>query len=257
MLASHERLAKIPVIMLTGNCDQDTIRRCYNMCAYFVPKCPDVWPRVEPLLYELLDVDAPPPATNTATAATAADHLPQRPETAAASSSQANNKIIAASGRDEIDNENPGGQHALRRRSPCVLCIDDDSDFSFGLKLRLQEHGVEMLRAFDSIEGYRYAFTSPPEAIILDHKMPGGDGDYVLRRLKENPVTQDIPVIVLTGHRDRALERTMYNLGAARFLIKPIAWDALWSELRRYVDPCPTVARRATRRAALATASRS
>ena len=66
--------------------------------------------------------------------------------------------------------------------------------------------------------------------------MPDCNGEYILRRLKENPVTQDIPVIVLTGTKDQALARRMHNLGAARFLTKPVNWEVLWAELRPLVQ---------------------
>ena len=66
--------------------------------------------------------------------------------------------------------------------------------------------------------------------------MPDGDGAYILRRLKENPVTKTIPVIVITGRRNHSLERTMFNLGAAEFLTKPVDLDTLWSKLRPYVE---------------------
>jgi response regulator RpfG family c-di-GMP phosphodiesterase len=66
--------------------------------------------------------------------------------------------------------------------------------------------------------------------------MPDGNGDYVLGRLKENPVTKEIPVIVLTGHRDKCLERKMYNLGADHFFNKPVQWDELWSALQIYIE---------------------
>ena len=54
MMASHERLKQIPVIVLTGNTANDTVRRCHDLCAYWVPKCPDVWGRLEPLVTEIL-----------------------------------------------------------------------------------------------------------------------------------------------------------------------------------------------------------
>ena len=119
---------------------------------------------------------------------------------------------------------------------PWVLCVDDDPDFAATLKLRLEQHGVDVLHAFAGMEGYRFAFTHGAQAIILDQEMPDCDGDYILRRLKENPVTEDIPVIVLTGTKDQALARRMYNLGAARFLTKPVDWDDLWAELRPFVQ---------------------
>jgi DNA-binding response OmpR family regulator len=151
--------------------------------------------------------------------------------------------VFAALGQDKNYLEVPDAQYPPQPEArPWVLCIDDDSDFSFGLKLRLEQQGVDVLRAFAGMEGYRYAFTSPAQAIILDYEMPDGNGDYVLGRLKENPVTKDIPVIVLTGHRDHALERKMYNLGAVAYLTKPVDWEVLWSELRQHLEACPTLA---------------
>ncbi len=54
MMSSHERLLAIPVIILTGRQDEETIRRCHQLCAYYVLKCPDIWSRVEPILQEAL-----------------------------------------------------------------------------------------------------------------------------------------------------------------------------------------------------------
>jgi CheY-like chemotaxis protein len=59
MMATDPNLSTVPVIILTGRQDQETIKRCWDMCVYYVLKCPDVWPRVEPLVYELVDVDPP------------------------------------------------------------------------------------------------------------------------------------------------------------------------------------------------------
>jgi CheY-like chemotaxis protein len=56
MLASDAHLSTIPVIILTGREDPVTIRRCHDLLAYYVLKCPDVWRRIEPVLHELLDL---------------------------------------------------------------------------------------------------------------------------------------------------------------------------------------------------------
>jgi len=58
MISLSDELSEIPVIILTGCYDEETIQRCHNMCAYYVLKCPDVWGRVEPLIRELLDLDS-------------------------------------------------------------------------------------------------------------------------------------------------------------------------------------------------------
>jgi DNA-binding response OmpR family regulator len=65
--------------------------------------------------------------------------------------------------------------------------------------------------------------------------MPSGNGEYTLRRLKENALTAHVPVIVLTGRRDKALERRMYSLGATRFFNKPMEWLKLWDELKLHL----------------------
>jgi response regulator RpfG family c-di-GMP phosphodiesterase len=66
--------------------------------------------------------------------------------------------------------------------------------------------------------------------------MPNGQGDYVLDRLKSNPVTKDIPVFVVTGTQDKVLERRMRALGAAGYLQKPVDFDELRAQMSAYID---------------------
>ena len=54
MLSFDETCRTIPIAILTGKNDPDTIMRCHNLCAYYVEKCPELWSRVEPLVKELL-----------------------------------------------------------------------------------------------------------------------------------------------------------------------------------------------------------
>jgi CheY-like chemotaxis protein len=116
-----------------------------------------------------------------------------------------------------------------------ILHIEDDQDLSAALSLRLRPYGISVIRAFAGMEGYRRAFLNPADAIILDYELPNGNGDYVMRRLKENPVTKDIPVIILTGRKERTVERKMRNLGADAFLNKPLEFNSLIDELERLV----------------------
>jgi response regulator RpfG family c-di-GMP phosphodiesterase len=119
---------------------------------------------------------------------------------------------------------------------PWVLIIDDDADYSAALKCRLENCGVAVVRAFNGMEGYRLAFTHPASAILLDYNMPSGQGDYILGRLKDNPATRHIPVIMLTGVRDKWLERKMYGLGASAFLTKPVPFETLRSTLAHHIN---------------------
>lgn len=128
------------------------------------------------------------------------------------------------------------GDQSRDSELPWVLCIDDDTDYSEAMKLRLEVHGVAVVRAFDGMGGYRKAFTHPASAILLDYELPNGQGDYVLRRLKENPVTRDIPVIAISGVKDNTIARKMIALGAVCFLHKPVKFQQVRNELANYID---------------------
>jgi DNA-binding response OmpR family regulator len=221
MMARDDCLRDIPVIIMTGRQDEATIRSCHDLLAYYVLKSPDVWSRLEPLVRELL--------------------IEPRCDIRPTLARQSNDvdAIFTALRCDTGCLALPSDEPSVERRSRRVLCIEDDRDFSSALKRRLEARGVDVQQAFSGMEGYRTAFTSPAQAILLDYEMPDGNGDYVLRRLKENPVTHDIPVIALTGRRDKALERKMTGLGVSRILNKPLDWDTLWSELRPHLEPVP------------------
>jgi CheY-like chemotaxis protein len=193
-MSADPELREIPVIILTGRSDAGTVGRCYDLLAYYVEKCHDVWPRLQPLIEELL----------------------------------AGGARRAAEPQSSSD--------APPIEAPWVLCVDDDPEWLLSLSLRLRQYGVEVRQATAGMEGYREAFCNPARAILMDYEMPDGNGEYLLRRLKENPVTKDIPVIVVTGHRNMALERRLYNMGAAHYLNKPVDWQRLWEVLSEYVN---------------------
>lgn len=193
---------------------------------YYVPKCDDVWARLKPLICEILEKHQSTEVENGIKF-----HGPhcENPNLV-----QMMDAVFASMGEEPtlaVDdftiNEAP--------LPSWVLCIDDDEAFAHGLKLRLQAQGVGFIRASAGIEGYRRAFTTPADVILLDYEMPDGNGDYVLRRLKENPVTKDIPVIVLTGRRERTLERKMYTMGASCYMTKPYIWARLWDEISKHL----------------------
>eukprot|EP00913_Durusdinium_trenchii_P008878 g8344.t1 len=126
----------------------------------------------------------------------------------------------------------PAAADAVETNGPWVLSIEDDDDFSCILQVKLRESGFQVIRASEGREGYRRAFIDAPTAILLDFNLPEGNGDYVLRRLKESPATRDIPVIVLTGRKEANIERRMRGLGADEFLNKPLDWERLHEALR-------------------------
>ena len=125
-----------------------------------------------------------------------------------------------------------GGERAA---APTVLCIDDDPQVSEVINLRLRSYEVNVLRAFHGMHGFWLAMTERPDVIVCDMRMPQGTGEYVVDCLRRNSDTQQIPVIILTGQRDPALECKMRGLGVAEYLTKPVLFDELLEAIGRYI----------------------
>lgn len=81
-----------------------------------------------------------------------------------------------------------------------VLLIDDEKYLSEVIQLCLEKlAGWTVFTAQSGIEGLRLAEVEQPDAILLDVMMPDMDGFIVLQHLKSNPITQPIPVLLLTA----------------------------------------------------------
>ena len=121
-----------------------------------------------------------------------------------------------------------------------VLVVDDDPEFGKFLSSRLAKHGVEMLYASDTLQGFKMACKDEPSVIMADYSMPNGGAQYLLTKLRTTPATKTIPVIVLTeGQLDEAalkvLDREICGgPGAARVLEKSLQTERLFEELQRF-----------------------
>ena len=125
--------------------------------------------------------------------------------------------------------------------SPVVLCIDDDPHVSEVIRDRLDDYDVKFLSAYDGIQGLSLAAMHKPDVIITDLRMPMGDGSIIIECLKRKAKTAAIPIIVLTAKRESGLRRQLKKIGADSFLNKPILFNDLLEELRRYIKVQPKV----------------
>ncbi|MCP4360000.1 MAG: response regulator, partial [Chloroflexi bacterium] len=123
-------------------------------------------------------------------------------------------------------------KHSLAANSdrPLVLAIDDNPDVVYLLKENLSEAGYQVVGALGGEEGVQKAKVLRPFAIILDIMMPHKDGWQVLHDLKTDPITRDIPVVMLTIIDKKDLG---YRLGASDYLVKPLDGDSVLAALNR------------------------
>ncbi|WP_020676968.1 response regulator [Geopsychrobacter electrodiphilus] len=111
-----------------------------------------------------------------------------------------------------------------------ILVIDDEREVRELVARHLKAAGYEVIVASSGRQGLQLAKEHHPFAITLDILMPDMDGWEVLRGIKNNPDTADIPVTMLSVSEDRA---TGVALGAAGYLTKPIDRNLLCTELER------------------------
>jgi len=135
----------------------------------------------------------------------------------------------------------------MANRTPTILCIDDDPEVSRVLELQLSRFDVRFVRAFHGMHGMAEALEKKPDLIVLDLGMPRGDGEMVLECVRRNLTAMTIPIIILTGRRNPILKHRLLSQGADAFLQKPVAFQRLLNEFRRFVKVRPRPCQRADR----------
>jgi PAS domain S-box-containing protein len=120
---------------------------------------------------------------------------------------------------------------ATPRPDVVVLVVDDDSAVRDLITRTFASEAVHVLSAADGEDGLRVALERRPDVIFLDVLMPKMDGWAVLTRLKADPVTSEIPVVMLTITSSHDMG---YLLGASEYLTKPIDRDRLTSIVQKY-----------------------
>ena len=113
-----------------------------------------------------------------------------------------------------------------------ILVVDDDPETARLVRAWYRDQPFEVLAAPDGEEGLRLAAENPPDLILLDVKMPGLDGVSVARRLRQDPTTQDIPVILLSACRDVETKIAAFAAGAQDYVVKPFVCEEVDARIR-------------------------
>ena len=108
------------------------------------------------------------------------------------------------------------------RETGRVLVVDDEDYNRLLLRDLLAEQGHEVAEAADGVQALSAVAGHPPDIVLLDVMMPGMDGFEVCKRLKQEPQSAHIPVLMVTALRDREDRLQGIRAGADDFLSKPI-----------------------------------
>ncbi len=121
-----------------------------------------------------------------------------------------------------------------------ILLIDDDPDFVEAVKVIVENGGYDVSVAYDGEEGLEAVGTVKPDLIVLDVMMPVMNGHEACAKLKANPDTAKIPVILLTAVADRVTtstytHRDMLESDAEDYMPKPVEPQELLKLIKNWL----------------------
>ncbi|MEQ9482572.1 hybrid sensor histidine kinase/response regulator [Coleofasciculus sp. F4-SAH-05] len=116
------------------------------------------------------------------------------------------------------------------------LLIVDDQPHNLGILFDfLTRSGFKIFVALDGESAIQRTEVTQPDLIILDVMMPGIDGFETCKRLKQNPSTQDIPIIFMTALSDTVDKVQGFKLGAVDYITKPIHQEEVLSRIQTHI----------------------
>ena len=104
-----------------------------------------------------------------------------------------------------------------------ILVIEDDPATLRLVDYSLRQEGYEIITASNGLEGIRKALAKSPDLVILDVMLPGMDGFEICYRLRSEPVTAKLPILMFSAKAQEIDKDTGIKVGADDYLTKPSA----------------------------------
>ncbi len=114
-----------------------------------------------------------------------------------------------------------------------ILVAEDEKDIRELIAFTLRFAGFEVILASNGVEAVEMTEKERPDLVILDVRMPKMTGYEACRRLKENPITQGIPVVFLSAKGQETEIQQGLESGAEEYILKPFAPDELTAQVRQ------------------------
>jgi DNA-binding response OmpR family regulator len=126
-----------------------------------------------------------------------------------------------------------------------VLIVEDEPDIRALVVHHLKREGFQVSAASSGEEALRQVQTAPPDLVLLDLMMPAMDGLEVCRRLRQDPATASLPIVMLTAKGDEVDRVLGLEIGADDYIVKPFSPKELLARVRavlRRSRPAPGAA---------------
>jgi DNA-binding response OmpR family regulator len=108
-----------------------------------------------------------------------------------------------------------------------VLLVDDDEELLVALAAPLRRQGFDVAVATDAVTAISTAVKQPPDVIVMDIGLPGGDGITVMQRLHSLPQLAGVPVLMVSGRDPERSREGALAAGAVAYFAKPVTPEAL------------------------------
>lgn len=112
-----------------------------------------------------------------------------------------------------------------------ILVVDDDPFILAVVEKFLKIKGFVVITTTDPEDAFHRADKEKPDLVISDVAMPGLDGFTLLKALKDNKNTKNIPLVLLTASDRISDVEKGFASGAQAYILKPIDWDRAWAKL--------------------------
>jgi len=113
-----------------------------------------------------------------------------------------------------------------------IIVIEDEDDILEVVKYNLHREGYRVLGCKDGKEGFDLVRKEAPDLVLLDLMLPGMDGLEVCRKLKEDPITRAIPVVMVTAKGEESDIVLGLGVGADDYIPKPFSPKELLARMR-------------------------
>ena len=123
-----------------------------------------------------------------------------------------------------------------------ILLVDDDAGLIQLLQLVFESRGFGVTVAFNGTQALQALERELPEVVLLDLMMPDMDGFEICRKIRANPRTADIPIIVLTAKAGEGTKQEALAAGATEYLLKPVRPSKLIKRIcAAAAQPAPSI----------------